>query len=333
MKDMTSNRPLSIVIFETINYLSILILIVSSMSDILIFSVTIIFAWIYIFQLILVYFISRKKSNVCSYIYVIISILIIIGSLITLNTDINRHKFPDYLYLLVITSSCFLLCFEGSIKWLSNKNFNINFSFNGPRDLEDDSYVYYLTKKYDVEKVETLNKFIYQGIIFQDSQSVLEYVHDIECRSNRKFKKTKTQILIPYLIFFIVIVAIGFSLHSLDGGSSFGRLGKLFMKDVKVPVAPVNFQSTENSSSSTSNRDLKYEIQVGVFSSLERLNYWIKKINQHNLPNYVLEKSSSEEVKLYVLRVGPFMDLLNAKSAETILRDLGLTPRLVEVSD
>lgn len=57
------------------------------------------------------------------------------------------------------------------------------YTYEGLRNLDNDSYVIYLTKKYKIEKIETLNKFTYRSKVFNDSKTVLEYVDVIEKES------------------------------------------------------------------------------------------------------------------------------------------------------
>lgn len=75
----------------------------------------------------------------------------------------------------------------------------------------------------------------------------------------------------------------------------------------------------------------KYVIQVGAFASEERAKGWITKMKDQKIPNYVLNKTGTDGVKLYVLRAGPFTDKDAAESAEKKVKAMGLSPRLVEV--
>jgi DedD protein len=75
----------------------------------------------------------------------------------------------------------------------------------------------------------------------------------------------------------------------------------------------------------------KYVIQVGAFASEERAKGWIAKMKDQKIPNYVLNKTGADGVKLYVLRVGPFTDKDAAETAEKKVKAMGLSPRLVEV--
>ena len=54
-------------------------------------------------------------------------------------------------------------------------------------------------------------------------------------------------------------------------------------------------------------------------------------MKEQKIPNYVINKTSSDGTKLYVLRAGPFTDKEVAEAAEKKVKAMGLTPRLVEV--
>ncbi len=75
----------------------------------------------------------------------------------------------------------------------------------------------------------------------------------------------------------------------------------------------------------------KYVIQIGAFASEERAKGWITKMKDQKIPNYVINKTGSDGVKLYVLRAGPFTDKDAAEAAEKKVKAMGLSPRLVEV--
>ena len=75
----------------------------------------------------------------------------------------------------------------------------------------------------------------------------------------------------------------------------------------------------------------KYVIQIGAFASEERAKGWIAKMKDQKIPNYVLNKTGTDGVKLFVLRAGPFVDKDAAEAAEKKLKAMGLSPRLVEV--
>jgi DedD protein len=75
----------------------------------------------------------------------------------------------------------------------------------------------------------------------------------------------------------------------------------------------------------------KYVIQIGAFASEERAKGWIAKMKDQKIPNYVLNKTGADGVKLYVLRAGPFTDKDAAEAAEKKVKAMGLSPRLVEV--
>jgi len=75
----------------------------------------------------------------------------------------------------------------------------------------------------------------------------------------------------------------------------------------------------------------KFVIQIGAFASEERANGWIAKMKDQKIPNYVLNKTGTDGMKLYVLRAGPFADKDAAEAAEKKVKAMGLSPRLVEV--
>lgn len=75
----------------------------------------------------------------------------------------------------------------------------------------------------------------------------------------------------------------------------------------------------------------KFVIQIGAFASEERAKGWISKMKEQKIPNYVINKTSPEGTKLFVLRAGPFADKEAAEAAEKKVKAMGLSPRLVEV--
>lgn len=75
----------------------------------------------------------------------------------------------------------------------------------------------------------------------------------------------------------------------------------------------------------------KYVVQIGAFASEDRAKGWIVKMKDQKIPNYVLNKTSADGTKLYVLRAGPFADKDAAEAAEKKVKAMGLSPRLVEV--
>jgi DedD protein len=75
----------------------------------------------------------------------------------------------------------------------------------------------------------------------------------------------------------------------------------------------------------------KYVIQIGAFASEDRAKGWIAKMKDQKIPNYVLNKVGPDGTTLYVLRAGPFTDKEAAEAAEKKVKNMGLSPRLVEV--
>ena len=83
-------------------------------------------------------------------------------------------------------------------------------------------------------------------------------------------------------------------------------------------------------SNSVTNASGKYVIQIGAFASEERAQGWIAKLKEQKIPNYVLNKNSSDGTKLFILRAGPYTDKDTAEAAEKKIKAMGLSPRLVE---
>jgi len=83
-------------------------------------------------------------------------------------------------------------------------------------------------------------------------------------------------------------------------------------------------------SNSATNASGKYVIQIGAFASEERAQGWIAKLKEQKIPNYVLNKNSSDGTKLFILRAGPYADKDTAEAAEKKIKAMGLSPRLVD---
>ena len=97
-----------------------------------------------------------------------------------------------------------------------------------------------------------------------------------------------------------------------------------------VATAPPKAKLDDAPKASTSTGSGKYVIQIGAFASEERAKGWIAKLKDQKIPNYVLNKTSSDGAKLYVLRAGPYVDKDAAEAAEKKIKAMGLSPRLVE---
>jgi DedD protein len=108
-----------------------------------------------------------------------------------------------------------------------------------------------------------------------------------------------------------------------------GTLGLAAGEEVVAAATPK--PKTEDAAKpAASNGSGKYVIQIGAFASEERAKGWIAKLKDQKIPNYVLNKTSSDGAKLYVLRAGPYTDKDAAEAAEKKIKAMGLSPRLVE---
>lgn len=99
-------------------------------------------------------------------------------------------------------------------------------------------------------------------------------------------------------------------------------------EEVVAPLAPKTSNEEIPKKLSSSG---KFVIQIGAFASEERAKGWISKMKEQKIPNYVINKTSADGTKLFVLRAGPFTDKEVAEAAEKKVKAMGLTPRLVEV--
>ena len=114
--------------------------------------------------------------------------------------------------------------------------------------------------------------------------------------------------------------------------SKSGTLGLAAGEEVVASSAPKaeKPKTDDGSKPAATNGSGKYVIQIGAFASEERTKGWIAKLKDQKIPNYVLNKTSSDGTKLYVLRAGPYTDKDAAEAAEKKIKAMGLSPRLVE---
>jgi len=74
----------------------------------------------------------------------------------------------------------------------------------------------------------------------------------------------------------------------------------------------------------------KYLIQIGAFSSEERVKNWQAKLKEQKVNSYVDIKTNKDGSKLHLLRSGPYTDKASAETAEKKIRYVGLSPKLIE---
>jgi DedD protein len=75
----------------------------------------------------------------------------------------------------------------------------------------------------------------------------------------------------------------------------------------------------------------KYIIQIGAFSSEERVKNWQIKLKEQKIDSFVEFKTSKEGVNLHLLRSGPYPDKASAEAAEKKIRYVGLNPKVTEL--
>ena len=73
----------------------------------------------------------------------------------------------------------------------------------------------------------------------------------------------------------------------------------------------------------------QFYVQIGAFSSEERVKNWQAKLTEQKVATYVETRNNKEGVKLYLLRSGPYPDRAAADAAEKKIRYVGLSPKVV----
>jgi DedD protein len=74
----------------------------------------------------------------------------------------------------------------------------------------------------------------------------------------------------------------------------------------------------------------KFIVQIGAFSSEERVKNWQKKLTEQKVSSYIEIRTNTEGVKLHLLRSGPYEDKASAEAAEKKIKYVGLSPRIIE---
>ena len=74
----------------------------------------------------------------------------------------------------------------------------------------------------------------------------------------------------------------------------------------------------------------KFIVQIGAFSSEERVKNWQKKLTEQKVSSYIEIKTNKEGVKLHHLRSGPYQDKASAEAAEKKIKYVGLSPKIIE---
>ncbi len=74
----------------------------------------------------------------------------------------------------------------------------------------------------------------------------------------------------------------------------------------------------------------RYIVQIGAFSSEDRVKNWQKKLTEQKVTSYIEIRTNKEGVKLHLLRSGPYADKASAEAAEKKIKYVGLSPKIVE---
>jgi DedD protein len=78
------------------------------------------------------------------------------------------------------------------------------------------------------------------------------------------------------------------------------------------------------------NANGKFIVQIGAFSSEERVKNWQKKLTEQKVSSYIEIRTNKEGVKLHLLRSGPYEDKTSAEAAEKKIKYVGLSPKIIE---
>jgi DedD protein len=105
---------------------------------------------------------------------------------------------------------------------------------------------------------------------------------------------------------------------SLDKGEEV-----LSILESRTPATP----SAKNLAVNPSGR---FIVQIGAFSSEERVKNWQKKLTEQKVSSYIEIKTNKEGVKLHLLRSGPYADKATAEAAEKKIKYVGLNPKIIE---
>jgi DedD protein len=88
--------------------------------------------------------------------------------------------------------------------------------------------------------------------------------------------------------------------------------------------------STPAAPGSGVNANGKFIVQIGAFSSEERVKNWQKKLTEQKVSSYIEIRTNKESVKLHLLRSGPYEDKTTAEAAEKKIKYIGLSPKIIE---
>lgn len=80
-----------------------------------------------------------------------------------------------------------------------------------------------------------------------------------------------------------------------------------------------------------STTNVKYVLQIGSFSTQEKIKKLGARLKEQKIP-YFSEEKTKDDTKSFLMRAGPFSEKGEAEAAEKKIRAMGLTPKLVEVT-
>ena len=136
-----------------------------------------------------------------------------------------------------------------------------------------------------------------------------------DCWKKRKYlSRIALSIILLGIFFFAIYIVL--SIRSGDGASNTGQLSR----QNKV----TSFEETPIAGAG------KFLIKLGAFRSENKANYWSLRLRELHIPNFITQKNNSDGSILFILSSGPFAERATAEQAEIKIRQLGLSPRIVQ---
>lgn len=147
-------------------------------------------------------------------------------------------------------------------------------------------------------------------------QKIYQNVWKFYCETCYLLRKRNSKKMVAISIGFAAIIFLVVYLMGIfSGEGSKGANGRLL------------YSSGQHAAQSSV---VSYVIQIGVFSSEDKANSWIEKLDGENIPSYLIGLDLPNGSISYVLRAGPFNDVGAAENAVDRLKLLGINPRIVE---
>jgi|GEM_PF-2278162 len=151
-----------------------------------------------------------------------------------------------------------------------------------------------------------------------------------ERRSDREVVLTSSQVLI-ILLLLVILLSVVFVL-----GISVGKRQKTASTQVKEELPPVvvkeemepekgvqKIEKKEEKATESISASRFYYVQIGAFSSESSANSFAEKFREKNYPVKVVPPLSDDKVRVYRVRIGPYLKLEEVKEVLNRLKETG----------